>query len=121
MVLEASGLSKAKDVEELRKQLSKKRKTVDLVLLVEGLQQTEGVDVARELGAKMGAQLLNAAVPVLTCGHVQVNDFSSCICALLACCKRRGRALFTAYFSDRVCKYSCIEGFSLPKCGRFCF
>jgi deoxyribodipyrimidine photolyase len=71
VVLEASGLSKAKDVEELRKQLSKKRKTVDLVLLVEGLQQTEGVDVARELGAKMGAQLLNAAVPVLTCGHVQ--------------------------------------------------
>jgi DNA-binding response OmpR family regulator len=86
-VLEASGLSKAKDVEELRKQLSKKRKTVDLVLLVEGLQQTEGVDVARELGAKMGAQLLNAAVPVLTCGHVQVGDHPSCICALLACCK----------------------------------
>ncbi|GAQ87857.1 photolyase/cryptochrome [Klebsormidium nitens] len=71
VVLEASGLSKAKDVEELRKSLSKKRKTVDLVLLVEALQQAGSVDVASEMGAKFGAQLLNAAVPVFACGHVQ--------------------------------------------------
>lgn len=79
VVLEASGLSKAKDVEELRKSLSKKRKTVDLVLLVEALQQAGSVDVAREMGAKFGAQLLNAAVPVFACGHVQVRRSVYCV------------------------------------------
>lgn len=73
MVLESAGLSKAKDVEELKKNLAKKKRTVDLVVLVESLQQTGSVNVTKEMGAKFGAELLNAAVPVFTCGHVQVK------------------------------------------------